>query len=96
MQQQAASAPQHPPLVGSATPPTIYPPSVQSSNNGFSTAGIALGAIAFLFFPIVFGPVGIILAAVGKSKNEERATVALAVSISGTVVGIILGFAFAI
>jgi hypothetical protein len=55
-----------------------------------------LGAIAFLFFPIVFGPVGIILAAVGKSKNEERATVGLAVSISGTVVGIILGFAFAI
>ena len=55
-----------------------------------------MGAIAFLFFPIVFGPVGIILAAVGKSKNEERATVALAVSISGTVVGIILGFAFAI
>jgi membrane protein YqaA with SNARE-associated domain len=48
--------------------------------------------VAFLILPVLFGPVGIILAAVGKSKNEPRSTVALAVSIVGTVMGMIIGW----
>jgi hypothetical protein len=63
-----------------------------NTSNGFSNAAIALGAIAFLFFPVVLGPVGIILAAVGKSKNEPKAMIGLTVSIVGTVMGMIIGF----
>jgi hypothetical protein len=61
------------------------------AGNGFSTAGIILGAIAFLFFPIVLGPTGLILAAVGKSKGEDKAVVAMTVAGLGTVIGMILG-----
>lgn len=60
-------------------------------SNGFSTAAIALGAVSFLFFPIIFGPVGIVLAAVAKSKNEPRAMIGLSVSIAGTVLGMLFG-----
>ncbi len=61
------------------------------SSNGFSIAGIVCGAIAFLFFPIVLGPVGLILGAVGKSKGEDKAVIALVVSGLGLVIGMILG-----
>lgn len=76
---------------GSQMPP---PPTNQVSGNtgnGFSIAGIICGAIAFLFFPIVLGPVGLILGAVGKSKGEEKAVIALVVSALGLVVGMVLG-----
>lgn len=59
--------------------------------NGFSTAGIILGAIAFLFFPIVLGPAGLVLGAIGMSKGEDRAIVALVVSTLGLVVGMTFG-----
>ena len=48
--------------------------------------------VSFLFFPIVFGPAGLILGAVAKSKGEEKAIVALVVSGLGLVVGMFLGF----
>lgn len=81
------------------------PPSAQSNwqtpplrpvspGNGLSTAAFILGAIAFLFFPIVFGPAAIICAAVAKSKSEPNADMALLVAILGTVVGFILGAMF--
>jgi hypothetical protein len=60
--------------------------------NGFSHAAIALGSIAFLFFPVVFGPVGIVLAVVGKGKNEPKATIGLTVAILGTVMGMLIGY----
>jgi membrane protein YqaA with SNARE-associated domain len=71
---------------------TNYPVTATPSSNTFSIWGIVLGSVAFLFLPVVFGPVGIILSAVGKSKNESRSTVALTVSIVGTVMGMILGW----
>jgi hypothetical protein len=40
----------------------------------------------------VFGPAGLIFGAVAKSKGEEKAVVALAVSGLGLVVGMFLGF----
>jgi hypothetical protein len=67
-------------------------PKPSSPGSTFSTAGIICGAIAFLFFPIVFGPAGLILGAVAKSKNEEKATIALLVSGLGTLVGMFLGY----
>jgi hypothetical protein len=63
----------------------------RTNGNGYSTAGIILGAIAFLFFPIICGPAGLILGGVAMSKGESRAVVALVVSGVGMVVGFILG-----
>jgi membrane protein YqaA with SNARE-associated domain len=90
-QPAAAPAPQ---LVNTSQPAQFnnYSATVVPSSNVFSIWGIVLGSVAFLFLPVVFGPVGIILSAVGKSKNESRSTVALTVSIVGTVMGMILGW----
>lgn len=67
-------------------------PQPSTAGNGFSTAGIILGAIAFLLLPILFGPAGLILGAVGKSRGESKAVVAMVVSALGLVVGMFLGF----
>lgn len=74
-----------------APPVMNVPPAPKSSGNGFSIAGIICGAIAFLFFPILLGPLGLILGAVGKSKGEDKAAIALVVSALGLVIGMILG-----
>jgi hypothetical protein len=66
-------------------------PQARAAGNGFSIAALILGCIAFLFLPIILGPVAIALAGVGKSKHESKSTAALAVAITGTVVGLILG-----
>lgn len=60
-------------------------------NNGFSIGAMACGGIAFLFFPIVLGPVGIVLASIGLSKKESLAPVGITVAILGTVIGMYLG-----
>lgn len=62
-----------------------------SGSNGFSIGAIILGALSFLFFPIVFGPIAIALAAVAMVRDEDRSIVALIVAIAGTVGGFILG-----
>ena len=72
-------------------PPVDQFPTPQSAGSGFSIAGIILGALAFLFFPIIFGPAGLILGAVAKSKGEEKAVVAMTVAACGTVIGMIIG-----
>lgn len=61
------------------------------AGNGLSIAGIICGAIAFLFFPVLFGPIGLVLGGVALSRKEPKATIALAVAGTGTVVGMILG-----
>ncbi len=66
-----------------------YAAAAPRSGNGYSTTGIVLGSIAFLFLPILLGPAGLILGGIGKSKGESRATAALVVSGLGTVVGMI-------
>jgi hypothetical protein len=94
-QQVGISAPPAPTQWASQPTATLTPPHQfavsHGAGNGFSTAGIILGAIAFLFFPIVLGPTGLILAAVGKSKGEDKAVVAMTVAGLGTVIGMILG-----
>jgi hypothetical protein len=52
-----------------------------------------LGGVAVLFYPIFFGVAGIVLAAIAKSKNEPQSNLALGISIGGTVLGFILGYA---
>jgi len=56
-----------------------------------ATAGLACGIISFLFFPIVLGPIGIILGAIAWSKGHPRGKTATIVSIAGLVIGMILG-----
>ena len=94
IQPAAAPAPPTPQFVNPSQPTqvSVYATTGASTSNVFSTWGIVLGSVAFLILPVLFGPVGIILAAVGKSKNEPRSTVALAVSIVGTVMGMIIGW----
>lgn len=76
----------------STTSQFLEPQSISASTgNPYSTVGIVLGVISFLFFPILFGPVGMILGAVGKSKGESKAVLAMVVSGLGLVVGMILG-----
>lgn len=47
-----------------------------------------------MFFPIVLGPVGLVLAAVAKSKNEKNAVIGFVVAGVGMVVGMFLGAMF--
>lgn len=67
-----------------------YPVPLNPSN-GYSTAGIIMGAIAFLFLPIILGPAGLIMGAIAMSKHEPRAVIALVVSGAGLVIGMIFG-----
>lgn len=55
-----------------------------------SVSAIVLGVISVLFFPIILGPIGIVLAAVAKSRGERLANVALAVAIIGPILGFVL------
>ena len=71
--------------------PVFSAPRPTSPGNTFSVIGIICGAIAFLLLPIVFGPAGLILGAVAKSKGEDKAVLAMIVSGLGLVVGMIIG-----
>jgi membrane protein DedA with SNARE-associated domain len=62
-----------------------------SSSNSFSYAAIALGVIGLLVVPILFGGIGIVLAAIAKSKGEKKAVPALIFTIVATVLGLIIG-----
>lgn len=79
------STPPPPPMGYGQQPPAA------ATGNGFSIAGIILGAIAFLILPIVFGPLGLIFGAIAKSKGEEKANTALTVAGIGLVAGMIFG-----
>ncbi len=54
-----------------------------------------LGGIAFLLLPPFLGGAGVILAIIGKTKNEKLWAIGFTVSIVGAVVGFILGMAAA-
>lgn len=66
-------------------------PTPRSGAQVFSYAAIASGIIAILFLPILFGPVGIILAVVANRRGEPLWKVALGVAIGGMILGFILG-----
>jgi hypothetical protein len=63
----------------------------QQTSNGLAIAGIICGAIAFLFLPIILGPIGLILGGIAKSRGQRLANAALIVSGLGLVLGLILG-----
>lgn len=78
-------------LYSSTTPA----PTPVSPGNSFSIGAIICGAISLLFFPIVLGPIGLVLAAVAKSKNEKNAVIGFVVAGVGMLVGIFFGAMFA-
>lgn len=53
-----------------------------------------MGVISLAVFPIIFGPIGIVLGVIAKSKNEAKANLAITISVIGTVSGMILGALF--
>jgi hypothetical protein len=66
-------------------------PVAETRGNTLSIIGIVCGVVAVLFLPIVFGPVGIILGIIGKTRNEKLSTIAIVVAVVGMVAGFILG-----
>ena len=76
-------------------PAAVAPSGYQSApvkvSNTYSTIAIMLGCIALLILPIVLGPIGIVMAAVGFSKKEPRAPIGLTVAIVGMVLGMVIG-----
>ncbi|MFJ4872926.1 hypothetical protein [Streptomyces sp. NPDC088757] len=63
-----------------------------ANGNVLSIIAIVLGVVAIIFFPIVFGVIGLVLAVIAKFVRHERlSTVALVVSAAGLVLGMILG-----
>ncbi|WEH43166.1 hypothetical protein OG233_28655 [Streptomyces sp. NBC_01218] len=67
-------------------------PQRTGTGNVLSIIAMVLGVIALLFFPIVFGVIGVILAIIAKTVRHERlATIAIVVSAVGLVGGMILG-----
>lgn len=68
----------------------------KSEKNTYSIIAIVLGGIAFLLLPPFLGGAGVILAIIGKSKNEKLWSIGLIVSIVGGVVGMIFGAMMAV
>lgn len=58
----------------------------------WSVAAMACGALAILFFPILLGPFGMVLAGVGFRRQEPRAALGMGIAVGGMVLGFILAF----
>ena len=67
------------------------PASPASPRNTFSIIGIVAGVLA-LVLPIVFGPAGLILGVMARTRNERRANLALVVAAVGMFVGLVVAF----
>jgi len=71
--------------------PWPAPTRTGAAANPFSLVAIILGLVAVLFFPILLGPVGIVLGIVGRSRREPWAVAGITVAIVGMIVGLVLG-----
>jgi hypothetical protein len=66
-------------------------PVPSQNSNALSILAIIFGGISVIIFPILFGPIGIILGIIAKTRKERLSTVGLIISIVGPVIGAILG-----
>lgn len=82
------AAPVADPYSGAYTP--VAPAGVQPMTWRTILAYV-FGVIAVLFFPIIFGVLGIVFGALAVRRNEKTSRIALAVAIAGTVLGFIGG-----
>lgn len=67
-------------------------PDPGAPGNVLSVSAMVLGGIAAMVLPIIFGPIAVVLALVGRSRRERLAVPALIVALVGTVLGFVLGF----
>lgn len=65
--------------------------STQNPKQGLAFAGLICGIIAFLFFPPLFGVLGIVFSAISMSAGNKLGKTALIVSIVGLIVGMLVG-----
>ena len=79
------------PECGSSFDQSTTTSSSSGDGGGLATAGLVCGIAAFLFLPIVLGPLGIIFGAVAWNKGHPRGRTATIVSIVGLIVGMIFG-----
>ena len=86
-----APPPPGPHQLGYGQPPWTQPVPPEASNK-LSTAAFICGGLAVLFLPIILGPAAIICASRAKKRKETRAGAAMAVAITGTVLGLIFGY----
>ena len=63
-----------------------------STSNSLSIISFVFAGISLLLFPIVFGPVAVILGVIAWAKGEKLGPVAFAAAILGTIVGMVLGY----
>ncbi len=63
-----------------------------SGGKALSIIAMLFGLVALVFFPIVFGPLGIVIAAIAALRHEEWWVWGAAVAAAGTVIGMILGY----
>jgi hypothetical protein len=52
---------------------------------------MGLGVVAVLFFPIILGPIAMIVGAVGWSRGEPQGPIGVVVGLVGLIVGMVLG-----
>ena len=66
-------------------------PVPNQGSNARSILAIIFGGVSVLILPILFGPIGIVLGIIAKTRKERLSTVGLIISIVGPVIGAILG-----
>ncbi|HST64864.1 MAG TPA: hypothetical protein VLM05_06720 [Mycobacteriales bacterium] len=76
---------------GSGHPGEPGAPARREGPQIFSIMAIVCGVLAILILPIVFGPIGIILAIVANRRAEPLWKIALGVAVGGMILGFILG-----
>jgi hypothetical protein len=81
-------------------PQPLYPPPGQAqsatmtaTSNLFSIIAFVCAGISVLFFPVVFGPAGLVLGAVGWTKKERLAPIAIAAAAGCMIAGMVIGVA---
>lgn len=67
-------------------------PPVAATGMGYSVAAIICGVVALLFFPIIFGPAGLVLGAVAYTRHERLWAIGMAMALVGGLVGFFIGF----
>jgi len=74
-------------------PGQAQPATMTAVSNLFSIIAFVCAGISVLFFPVLFGPAGLILGAVGLTKKERFAPIAIAAAAGCMIAGMVIGAA---
>ncbi|WP_392965479.1 hypothetical protein [Streptomyces sp. LN245] len=70
---------------------TTYGKPDQDGSVGFLPGAAACAAVSVFFFPIVLGPLAIVLSVVAMNRKEPYAGLIMGLSVAGMVLGFLLG-----